>query len=402
MKLRGRWMPVTMLLVVVGLVLSGCASDAELDSLDPAGSHARSIDNLFMPVFWVAVVIGVLVGGASIYMFVRFRRRDDDDDEFPEQTEGNTRLEILWTLVPAIILAVIAVFTVNTLFTITDVKAEEDELLVEVVGNQWWWEYRYHFDGDLDTEPDLVTATQMVIPVGEFVPLKITSNDVIHSFWIPRLNGKKDAAPGRVHDWSLDADEPGVYWGSCTEFCGLSHANMKMQVVALEPADYEAWLDEQLEAYAAPDADDQAFIEAVQAGDDVEATTAVQRGMETFRAQCSSCHLARGVNDDIYDAEAVANSLIAGVAPDLTHFASRTTYAGGIFYQYDDEGNFDVNTLEAWLRNPPAMKPAAAGDMRGMPNLNLSATQIDDLVAFLTSTGAPPADWVITETNPEN
>src|SRR5690606_14882019 len=198
--------------------------------------------------------------------------KEHKEGDWPDQVHGNTRVEILWTLIPAGILAVIAVFTIATLFGLSDEEANAITLQVEgetvewepevvVVGQQWWWEYRYYFDGvDLegvetaqDLPPaDIVTATTMVIPADTETELLITSRDASHSFWIPKLNGKRDAVPGRFHPWLLHADEPGVYHGQCTEFCGLSHSRMRMQVVAMTPEDFQEWVDQQLQDYEPP------------------------------------------------------------------------------------------------------------------------------------------------------
>src|SRR4029078_10982882 len=125
----------------------------------------------------------------------------------------------------------------------------------------------------------IVTSGEMVIPAGKPVQLSITSRDVIHSFWIPRLNGKRDAVPGRVQPLRMEADEPGEYWGQCTEFCGLSHANMRMRVVALSPADFQTWLTSQQQPAATP------------------TDLLAKAGKETFIAQCSRCHEIRGLTD---------------------------------------------------------------------------------------------------------
>src|SRR5690606_25946839 len=147
-------------------------------------------------------------------------------------------LEIAWTLLPAVILAVVAFFTLRTLFDIKEV--DEDDLTIRVVGQQWWWEYQYDTNGDgTFGEGDVVTANDLVIPAGVDVHLEVTSNDVIHSFWIPSLNGKMDAVPGRVHPLMINADEPGTYVGQCTEFCGLSHAYMRQRVIALPMDEFE-------------------------------------------------------------------------------------------------------------------------------------------------------------------
>jgi len=352
------------------LLLTGCVSGTPLDTLQPEGPAARTIQNLVTPVFAVAAVVFVLVEGAVVYILWRYRRRPDEpDDAAPEQVHGNTRLEVGWTILPAVILAPIAVFTVATIFTLE--QRDDDAIRIDVRGAQWWWEFSYDVDGD--GENDIVTAAEMVIPAGRQVDLSISSYDVIHSFWIPRLNGKRDAVPGRLSTLSMEADEPGYYWGQCTEFCGLSHANMRMRVVALPPDEYEQWVQTQLQPAPEPQ------------------TAAEQRGRAVFIGNCASCHQMNGVNE-------VANvPLVAGVAPNLTHFASRNAYAGGIFELYNDDGSVNRGQLEAWIRNAPAEKPAYAQGQRGMPALGLTEAQIDDVVEYLLSTADGPV-W----TGPRN
>jgi cytochrome c oxidase subunit 2 len=379
------------LVVPLLLLLSACASDAPQDTLDPAGPIARKIDNLVNPVFIVAAVVFVLVEFGILYLVLKFRqRKDDDPDELPGQTHGNTKLEIGWTVLPALLLGFVAFATLATLFDINDTK--DDGLTVQVTGQQWWWEFTYDTDGDGEfTDEDVLTANDLVIPAGQNVGLEITSRDVIHSFWIPRLNGKKDAVPGRRHPLTINADEPGTYVGQCTEYCGLSHAYMRQRVVALPEDEFQAWLDEQ------------------QAEADEPTDEAAAAGAELFASQCSVCHLARGVNDDQFEeAGDGTTELVSENAPDLTHFATRGAFAGATFNLWDDldgdhiveadeigtanGGVFNRAALEAWLRDPPAEKPMApvtpeeveAGEQgRGMPNLNLSEEQIDQLVAFL-------------------
>ena len=189
-----------------------------------------------------------------VFLVVRFRRRKGDEDgvDEPVQLHGNNRLEWGWTILPAVVLAVMAVGNVTTIWELENTQLDA-ETRVEVIGQQWWWEYRYDIDEDGTT--DIITANQLVIPVGETVGLDIYSNDVIHSFWIPSLNGKKDAVPGRMHGLSLTADEPGIYQGQCTEYCGLSHGYMRMEVKVLDAADYDVWLDNQLEPPVEPEPD---------------------------------------------------------------------------------------------------------------------------------------------------
>ena len=352
------------------IVLASCAEDAPLDTLAPEGPRAQSIDNLQKPLFAIAGVVFLLVNLGIVYLAWRFRRRADDDGSLPSQLHGNTRLELGWTILPALLLAGIGGASVLTLLDLEE--KPDDSMQVTVVGQQWWWEYRYDVDGD--GEDDIVTANDLVIPAGQNIDLRIESRDVIHSFWIPRLNGKRDAVPGRSHPLQLEADEPGVYRGQCTEFCGLSHGYMRMRVVALPADEYAAWEEGQLEGAAMPT-------------DDLAA-----QGLEIFRTSCNACHLVQGEggNEDIF----AGASQVAGAAPNLTHFASRGVFAGAVFDLWTDTdgngevdideigGRFNAADLKAWLRDPPGEKPMMP-PTRGMPNLDLSEEQIDALVAYL-------------------
>jgi cytochrome c oxidase subunit 2 len=422
------------LLVVATTLLAACGdSDKELNTFDPQGPNAREIDNLIVPVFGIAGVVLVIVFGLTLYMMVKYRASKHPEDEFPEQLHGHMKAEIGWTVLPALILAGVAIFSVASYSKLNEYN-EEEALDVVVVGNQWWWEYRYYFDGfdpdqDFDPtidpsidganfegmtpkEPDIITATQLVIPTGREVDLTITSRDVIHSFWIPKLNGKRDAVPGRMSPWKLEADDPGVFFGQCTEFCGLSHSRMRMQVVAMTPDDFDAWVDtamqgakaptpeaqEWLDQQRDPDFDDIPDDERIEAPD----ASAAERGLVAFRAQCSRCHEAFGINEDIY----AGAEQVSGAAPNLTFFANRTTYAGGIFNLYNADGTLNRSQLEAWLRNPPAEKAMAPNVddpslSRGMPDLGLDEATIDDLVEFLQTLGPKPSEAVIQATEVE-
>jgi cytochrome c oxidase subunit 2 len=364
------------LLVPLALVLTSCADKAPLTTLEPKGPEARSIDRLWDPVFGIAIVVFFAVQLGVLFLAWRFRKRKDDDGSLPPQVHGNFRLEIGWTILPAVLLAFVGGASVLTLLDLDDRPADAQQ--VTVIGQQWWWEYRY--DVDSDGTDDIVTANDLVIPAGEPITLSITSRDVIHSFWIPGLNGKRDAVPGRVHPLLIQADEPGIYRGQCTEFCGLSHAYMRMRVVALAPDDYAAWQDSQQE------------------GAKVPTSSLAKTGMDTFRTTCSQCHLisGEGGNEQVRkDGNIEGAALVSGAAPNLTHFASRGVFAGGVFDLWvDTDGNGEVDLdergkqlnvadLEAWLRNPPGQKPMAPNQSRGMPNLNLTDEQINALVAYL-------------------
>ena len=358
-------------IVPLFLVLSACADKAPLTTLEPKGPKARAIDNLVNPVFLIAGVVFVLVQGGVLFLAWRFRQHKDDDGSLPTQTHGNFKLEIGWTILPALLLAGVGGASVLTLLDLEEKPAGAQE--ITVVGQQWWWEYRY--DVDDDGTDDIVTANDLVIPAGEPISLTITSRDVIHSFWIPGLNGKRDAVPGRDHPLILEADAPGVYRGQCTEFCGLSHGYMSMRVVALSSADYAAWEAHQVE------------------GAKVPTGALAKEGMDVFRASCTGCHLARGEggNEDIF----TGTAQVSGAAPDLTHFASRGIFAGGVYDIWVDQngdGEIDVDErgkqlnvpdLIAWLKDPPGRKPMYPEGSRGMPNLNLTDEQIKALVAYL-------------------
>ena len=375
-------------MAAAGIALSSCASEAPQSTLEPEGPAAESIADLSNLTFLIAAVVFVLVEVGVLFVVWKFRKRKDDtDDEVPTQLHGHTKAEIGWTALPAVILVGLAIPTVGTVLDLAE--EPEDAIAIRVVGQQWWWSYDYDIDGDgvyadddvnaegieapEEYETDIETANEIVIPVGVPVNLDIQARDVIHSYWIPALNGKKDAVPGRTHHLTLEADEPGTFIGQCTEYCGLSHAYMRMQVHAVPMDEYEAWVEAQLAPAESPTDELAAEGEAV------------------FEARCTSCHLVEGLNDDAYEGAAQ----VSGAAPNLTHFASRGTYAGSIFNLWvdadDDEaieiseigGDLERNELEAWLRNPPGEKPLAPTQNRGMPNLGLTEADIDALVAYL-------------------
>ncbi len=393
---RRRW-PLAALAVSVGVLLAGCAKDAPQDTFQPAGPNARQIDNLQRPVFYIAGVVGVIVLGVVGYIMFKFKDRGQD---IPEQTHGNPKLEIALTILPAIILAGVAVPTVITVFALD--KKSDTECIINVTGQQWWWEYDYTAGdcGGVTISAPIVTSGELVMPANVPVLLRITSRDVIHSFWIPKLNGKRDAVPGRLHTLRMEADHPGLYTGQCTEFCGLSHARMRMAAIALDTADFQKWVDNQLEPYTSP-----------------EAGTLAAEGEQTFIANCSKCHQVNGIKNT--DGTPVLSDpdlyVVSGVAPNLTNLMTRTAIAGWTFDLITAECRdalwhakpeefgamylkgvtpdcFDEAALRDWLRNPPGMKPmfvdptkldSTGGKYRGMPNLNLTPAQIDQLIAFL-------------------
>lgn len=395
--------------LAVGTVLAGCADNAPQDTFVSEGKYNRMINSLMGPVWVLAGIVFVLVLGGGLAISLKFRAKDDDEfDDIPNQIHGHNALEIGWTILPALILAVTGFFSVAAIFTLNE-DVPDGSVEVEVIGHQWWWEYRYDLDDDGEFE--IVTANDLIIPADEKVRLNITSRDVIHSFWAPKLNGKRDAVPNRWHPWNLHADEPGEFIGQCTEFCGLSHAEMRLKVIALDRADFDAWVEEQQQdaiTYAEDDTSQEAM------------------GYRVFTGQlCASCHLVEGVNDDNFSDEDLPEfnrDIMGGPgtitdeqlqasrhAPNLTHLMGRTTFAGAKFDLRRDtdecealgldwaddpddlERCLDRGALEAWLRDPPAEKAMMADGVegrspgRGMPNLELTEEQIDQLIAYLVT-----------------
>jgi cytochrome c oxidase subunit 2 len=253
----------------------------------------------------------------------------------------------------------IAVPTIAMVFDL----AEEPEgaITVEVIGHRWWWEFQYPEQPEFGITERIVTANDLVIPVGVPVRLEMTAEEsggpssaVIHSFWIPALGGKRDVVPGRITTLNLEAANAGRWIGQCAEYCGLSHANMRARAEALGESDWDAWVANQLSPAEIP-ADGLAAEGAAFFTD--------RGGQQT----CVACHAIKGLEG--------ANGI---TGPNLTHLMSREDFAGAIF-------ELDEEHLREWLRDPPAMKPMQPEQTPsiGMPNLNLTEAEIDALVAFL-------------------
>jgi len=361
------------LLVTAGIVLSGCASNVRQDTLAPTeGPAAADIQKLWNIVIAIAGVVFVLVMGAVLIIIFKFRAKEGDD-ELPKQLHGHDKLEIGWTVLPAIILALVAIPTAATVFSLQN-RVDKPDMEIEVYGQQWWWEFRYEVDG-----VEIVTANEIVFPAGTNIRLNIQSRDVIHSFWLPRLNGKKDAVPGRTHGLSIEADEPGVFWGQCTEFCGLSHADMRIRGIALGPEDWEAWKSTQLELASSDGLSEEAAA-----------------GKDLFANNCARCHVVRGEFETAAvvgtSDEAVGADQVSGVAPDLTHLMSRTGFAGNIFDLYNVDGSVNTPDLFNWIRDAPSLKPMAPDERRGMPSFAeaLSEKQLGEILEYLQTLGPPP------------
>lgn len=315
--------PVAAVLAGAGALLSACGGDNNRqNSLHPKGHEAQDIQHLFVPIFWVAAAIGIAVLTATVVFALRFRHRPGQPDE-PRQIHGSTPLEIGWTIVPALILAVVAVPTVSTIFKLAEAPAKAARLDVSVTGKQWWWQFEYPKQR-LVSKP-VVTSTELHIPAGVPVYLSETSDNVIHSFWVPELNGKRDVVPARTNHLTIQADKPGTYLGQCAEYCGLGHADMRFRVIVQTRADWEAWLRDQqggpAQPYSGPIAD-----------------------LTGTKYQCVNCH----VFDD---------STKATYGPNLTHLATRHVFAGGVY-------ELNRDNLVRWVMDAPSRIPMQSKDCR--------------------------------------
>jgi len=327
-----------LLLPLLLVLAAGCTGDPQ-DTLTRNGDISSRITDLFFLTFWIAVAVFILVEFGLIFILFRYRRRPNQEG-LPAQVHGNTLLEVSWTIIPVIILAVLAIPTVRDIRFLADVP--EDALEVNVTAQQWWWGFEY-------PGQDVVTADEMYVPVGRPVKVTLQSKDVIHSFWVPQLAGKMDVVPSnnpkqKLNEMWFNAKEPGRYSGQCAEFCAESHAKMKFTVVAVPEDEFNAWLEEQREPADRP-------------------TGLAAQGEQLFNGQpCIACHTIEG-----------NPSAIGEIGPNLTHFASRERFAGS-WLENNTENLYD------WLKDPPAIKPGSK-----MPNYNLTDEQINLLIAYLQS-----------------
>lgn len=314
------------------VLLAGCA-DVPLGYLDHAGPTARMIARLGWGFIAISVAVSIIVGVLLVWAIGRPRVRRDEtivpvDDRTP------IRWIVIGTGISAVFLLGSAIWTLGTVHAISALPTA-NALHVDVVGQEWWWEVRYHAD---DRARDFTTADQLVIPVGVPVRIELTSRDVIHSFWVPKLGGKMDMIPSRANVAWLQADAAGDYRGQCSEFCGLQHANMAFNVRALPPDDFQKWWDRQLQPPATAPADP---------------------GAKTFMVRCAVCHTIRGT---------AAGGILG---PDLSHFGSRDTIAAGLLPNTPEN-------LARWINNTQTIKPGAK-----MPELGMLASEIDDVARYL-------------------
>jgi cytochrome c oxidase subunit 2 len=291
---------------------------------------------------WIVggIAFAILVGVELALAYAAWRYRAPRWPGLATQVYGSARLETAWTIAPFLILAVVFVLMLGTMReTGVSVPANGPAAMrIRAIGYQWWWEFRYP-----TARGEVVTANELHIPVSTAVDVDLEAHDVVHSFWIPELNGKTDMIPGRVNHIRLFASRAGTYAGQCAEFCGVEHAWMRIVVVADGPDDFARWLDGQAAPRSPP-------------------SGAAADGERVFLANvCQSCHTIRGTG------------AVALAGPDLTHVSSRTTLGAGVLAN-------DDASMRAWLADPQRYKPGVL-----MPRVPMTDADLAALVAYLRS-----------------
>lgn len=339
MKLRKtvwRFLPLSLLV----FLLTGCLGETNLTALDPKGPQSQWIFDKMLLSLYIMAFVTIVVFAIFFIILAKYRRKAGDD-ELPKQVHGSTALEITWTVIPIILLIILAVPTITGTFMMADDEPDpevgENTVEIKVTGHQFWWQFDYENEG-------FTAGQEVYIPVGEKVLFELHAQDVMHSFWVPALGGKIDTIPGITNSIWLEADEPGTYKGKCAELCGPAHALMDFKVIALERPEYDQWV-----------ANMQAEVE--------EPTDALaQQGRELFGADglsCISCHAVGGTG--------------TAAGPALTNFADREVIAG--YLENDDEN------LAAWIRDPASLKQG--NNMPSFPQI--SDEEMEALIAYLRS-----------------
>lgn len=337
-------------------------------ALDPQGPVARNQADIFYVTLWVTGFLFVTVGGALGYATLRYRRRKGDDPNYiPPQSHGHPLVEVGLVVISAALLVVIAVPTFGGIVFKKEVPAQyaADAIEVTVTGYQWWWSFEY-------PEHGLYTANELVFPAGRAVKLKLVANDVIHSFWLPKLAGKTDLIPGQTNTMWIKADAPGEFWGQCAEYCGDSHAYMLFRARALDAQDWQAWLAQQAQATVESDG---SYRPVSFAGLPTSERPQIARGAAVFKENCARCHSV--------------DARVQTSGPNLAHFGSRLAIAAGWM-----ENN--PENLAQWLREPHRIKPGnfmwygfpdpnTPGQiiMEGLDAAQLSEADIEAVVAYL-------------------
>lgn len=347
MRKEARKNSTPLLVLVLGcmVVLTGCAN-VPATTLYTYGDHATRILDLLTSVFWMGVGVFVIVQAALVYTVIRFRSKKSDAP-VPTQMHGNTNIEIIWTIIPAIVLLVVAVMTFRT--QAANSYQPPEAMKIRAISHQWWFEFQYD-DGQI------VTASDLYIPVGQSVQIQLDAADVMHNFWIPKLAGKTYMIPGKTNYLAFKATEAGIFRGFCAEFCGESHGNMRFRVIALEPAEFAQWKQNYAMTPAATNATAQVL----------GLTGDSTRGAAIFadaKKQCTACHIISGT------------AAKGKIGPNLTHYGNRLTIAAGVL-------PYTPENLAKWLQDPASIKP---GNLMGrvIKKGTYTDQEVADLVAYL-------------------
>src|SRR6266446_1131619 len=332
-------------LLALPTALSGIAGAEDLpihsiqNIFDPKSGPAETLYWLSILVLAICTGIFLVVGGLLTYAIIRYRRRGSHDDmEEPPQVYGSTAIELAWTVIPILIVVVLALVTARTIGELKGPLPIANNEELRIIGHRFWWEVRY-------PKYHVVTANEIHVPLNSrpeaaVTELTLESADVVHGFWVPQLNGKSWVVPNYRNTLWIKPYEAGIYLGNCTVICGDQHANMLIRVVVQNREDYNQWLENQQKP---PVADPN-----------------VEKGRKEFVANsCGTCH----------SIEATAANGVFG--PDLTHFMSRATLGAGVAPNDEDH-------LRAWLKDPQVLKPGCL-----MPNMKLEDKQVDEILAYL-------------------
>lgn len=334
------------LLFAATALAAGCSEAHPRNTLAPVADSGEISAWFYHLLLGLDVLILAIVVVVMAVALVRFRRKPGDT-ALPEQSFGNIKLEVAWTIIPTLIVIGITVPTLGGIFELSK-KPDVNQKIIEidVIGKQWWWEFDYKREG-------LTTANELHVEVGTQVQLNITSADVIHAYWVPRIAGKRDATPGRVYPMYFRANEVGEFTGQCAELCGASHALMGTKIIVHPRAgedSYEHWVEHMKETARKP------------------TTPQEEKGLKVFMEKgCTACHTIQGV------AEIAPAARKNTTGPDLTHVGSRTTIAALTLPN-------DVDNLAKWIKDPQSIKQGAL-----MLNLGLTDQEARDVATYLFS-----------------
>ena len=346
------------------LLFVGCSYDSPQTTFDPRGPIAEIQGMLFDVLIWVMAIVFVIVEFVLVYAAIKFRHKQGNP--LPKQTHGNTTLEVAWTIIPTILILGLGVWSVQVLWDMEKPPVGSDPLEIVATGHQWWFEFNYP---DAANGKSITTANEMKIPVGRPVSLSLESDDVIHSFWVPKLAGKQDMVPTRENPLWFMADEEGYYYGQCAEYCGTQHAQMKFAVKAVSEEEYIKWV----EGY----------------GESPSLSTEAQLGQQLFagKGQCITCHSSAGPDSEAL-VQARVNGFLNGSAiapgPNLTDLATRDKFAAGIYDRNSEN-------LKDWITNPDELKSGNYMSKLAQiyqtedGNANLTESEVEALVEYLQS-----------------